>query len=110
MLLSDAAVPKSRDVAAAEVPGVRHGGGRRRLKDSPGGRAAPAARCRREARPVRRIDSGPTVLTMAGLLEQTFAAAGAALDDHLTLRPLDPEPGFLDDAGAPDSRSITTTS
>jgi phytoene desaturase len=24
-----------------------------------------------------RIDSGPTVLTMVGLLEQTFAAAGA---------------------------------
>ncbi|HEY3096527.1 MAG TPA: phytoene desaturase family protein, partial [Acidimicrobiia bacterium] len=37
-----------------------------------------------------RIDSGPTVLTMPGLLEQTFAAAGAALDDHMTLRPLDP--------------------
>ena len=37
-----------------------------------------------------RIDSGPTVLTMVGLLEQTFAAAGAALDEHLTLRPLDP--------------------
>ena len=37
-----------------------------------------------------RIDSGPTVLTMVGLLEQTFAAAGAALEDHLTLRLLDP--------------------
>jgi phytoene desaturase len=37
-----------------------------------------------------RIDSGPTVLTMVGLLEQTFAAAGADLDDHLTLRLLDP--------------------
>jgi phytoene desaturase len=37
-----------------------------------------------------RIDSGPTVLTMVGLLERTFAAAGAALDDHLTLRSLDP--------------------
>jgi phytoene dehydrogenase-like protein len=37
-----------------------------------------------------RIDSGPTVLTMVGLLEHTFAAAGAALDDHVTLRPLDP--------------------
>jgi phytoene desaturase len=36
------------------------------------------------------IDSGPTVLTMVGLLEQTFAAAGAALSDHLTLRALDP--------------------
>ena len=37
-----------------------------------------------------RIDSGPTVLTMVGLLEQTFAAVGADLDDHLTLRLLDP--------------------
>ncbi|HYU40379.1 MAG TPA: phytoene desaturase family protein, partial [Acidimicrobiia bacterium] len=37
-----------------------------------------------------RIDSGPTVLTMPGLLEQTFAAAGSALEDHVTLRPLDP--------------------
>jgi phytoene desaturase len=37
-----------------------------------------------------RIDCGPTVLTMPGLLEQTFAAAGAALQDHVTLRPLDP--------------------
>ncbi len=37
-----------------------------------------------------RIDSGPTVLTMVGLLETTFAAAGAGLDDHLTLRLLDP--------------------
>ena len=37
-----------------------------------------------------RIDCGPTVLTMIGLLEATFAAAGAGLDDYLTLRPLDP--------------------
>ena len=37
-----------------------------------------------------RIDSGPTVLTMVGLLEQTFAATGADLEDHLTLRLLDP--------------------
>lgn len=37
-----------------------------------------------------RIDSGPTVLTMVRLLEQTFAAAGAGLDDHLSLRRLDP--------------------
>jgi phytoene desaturase len=37
-----------------------------------------------------RIDSGPTVLTMVGLLEQTFAAAGAGLHDHISLQPLDP--------------------
>jgi phytoene desaturase len=37
-----------------------------------------------------RIDTGPSVLTMTGLLADTFAAAGADLDDHVTLRPLDP--------------------
>jgi phytoene desaturase len=37
-----------------------------------------------------RIDSGPTVLTMVGLLAQTFAAAGGDIEDHLTLRALDP--------------------
>jgi phytoene desaturase len=37
-----------------------------------------------------RIDSGPTVLTMVDVLERTFGAAGAALEDHVTLRPLDP--------------------
>ena len=37
-----------------------------------------------------RIDTGPTVLTMVGLLEQTFAAAGTGIDDHLSLRRLDP--------------------
>ena len=37
-----------------------------------------------------RIDSGPTVLTMVGLLEQTFAAAGADMADMLTLHPVDP--------------------
>src|SRR5579875_393642 len=37
-----------------------------------------------------RIDTGPSVLTMRDLLERTFAAAGADMDDHLRLRPLDP--------------------
>jgi phytoene desaturase len=37
-----------------------------------------------------RFDPGPTVLTMPGLLADTFAAAGSALDEHLTLRALDP--------------------
>lgn len=36
------------------------------------------------------IDTGPSVLTMPGLLADTFAAAGAHLDDHLRLRPVDP--------------------
>jgi phytoene desaturase len=36
------------------------------------------------------FDTGPTVLTMPGLLEQAFAAAGASMNDHLELMPLDP--------------------
>lgn len=36
-----------------------------------------------------RIDSGPTVLTMRGVLEDVFAAAGASLAEAVTLRPLD---------------------
>ncbi|MCU4185348.1 phytoene desaturase [Acidiferrimicrobium sp. IK] len=37
-----------------------------------------------------RIDTGPSVLTMPGLLAGTFAAAGSDMADHITLRPLDP--------------------
>ncbi|MEU8633599.1 phytoene desaturase family protein [Amycolatopsis sp. NPDC048633] len=37
-----------------------------------------------------RLDTGPTVLTMPGIMRDTFAAVGADLDDHLRLRPLDP--------------------
>jgi phytoene desaturase len=37
-----------------------------------------------------RIDTGPVVLTMPGLLAELFAAVGEHLDDHLTLRRLDP--------------------
>ena len=36
------------------------------------------------------IDTGPSVLTMAGILSDTFAAAGADVGDHLQLRRLDP--------------------
>lgn len=36
------------------------------------------------------LDLGPTVLTMAPILESTFAAAGARMDDHLRLHRLDP--------------------
>jgi 1-hydroxycarotenoid 3,4-desaturase len=35
------------------------------------------------------VDSGPTVFTMRWVFDQIFEAAGAALDDHLTLRPCD---------------------
>lgn len=37
-----------------------------------------------------RIDTGPSVLTMSGVLEDTFAAAGAEMSEHLSLRRLDP--------------------
>jgi phytoene desaturase len=37
-----------------------------------------------------RFDTGPSVLTMHGVLSQTFAAAGADLEDHLQLHRLDP--------------------
>lgn len=37
-----------------------------------------------------RMDTGPCVMTMPGLLRDVFAAAGADMDDHVTLRPVDP--------------------
>ena len=37
-----------------------------------------------------RIDTGPSVLTMTDILGATFAAAGADMDEHLTLRPVEP--------------------
>ena len=37
-----------------------------------------------------RFDTGPTVLTMKGILSGVFAAAGAELEDHVSLVPLDP--------------------
>ncbi|WP_063009479.1 phytoene desaturase family protein [Nocardia kruczakiae] len=37
-----------------------------------------------------RLDTGPTVLTMPHLVEETFAAVGARMDDRLSLVPVDP--------------------
>lgn len=37
-----------------------------------------------------RVDTGPSVLTMPDILEQTFAAAGARMSDHLDLLPVEP--------------------
>ncbi|MEJ7764789.1 MAG: phytoene desaturase family protein, partial [Acidimicrobiales bacterium] len=37
-----------------------------------------------------KIDTGPSVLTMTGILSDVFAAAGADMADHLTLHPVDP--------------------
>ncbi len=36
------------------------------------------------------IDTGPSVLTMRGLIADTFAAAGADMTDHVDLSPVDP--------------------
>jgi 1-hydroxycarotenoid 3,4-desaturase len=36
-----------------------------------------------------RIDAGPTVMTMRWVFDEIFDAAGAVLDHHLSLRPLD---------------------
>ncbi|WP_040493881.1 phytoene desaturase family protein [Ilumatobacter nonamiensis] len=36
------------------------------------------------------LDNGPTVLTMPDLLEEAFAAAGATMADHVTIKPVDP--------------------
>jgi phytoene desaturase len=37
-----------------------------------------------------RVDTGPAVLTMLGILNATFHAAGATLDEHVTVQALDP--------------------
>ena len=37
-----------------------------------------------------RLDNGPTVLTMPGLLADAFAAAGADMADFVDIRPVDP--------------------
>lgn len=37
-----------------------------------------------------RLDNGPTVLTMPGLLAETFRAAGAEMDRYITVKPVDP--------------------
>ena len=52
--------------------------------------AMPGGRAGRLERDGYRFDTGPTVLTMPSLLEQTFAAAGVDMADMLTLRPVDP--------------------
>jgi 1-hydroxycarotenoid 3,4-desaturase len=51
--------------------------------DSPGGKLSQTVIAGRA------IDAGPTVFTMRGVFDEILAEAGAALDDHLTLRPAD---------------------
>jgi len=52
--------------------------------DRPGGRAG------RFERAGFAFDTGPSVLTMPGLLEELFALAGESMADHLTVARLDP--------------------
>jgi phytoene desaturase len=52
--------------------------------------AAPGGRAGVIEREGYRIDTGPVVLTMPGLLAEPFAAVGEDLNDHLALRRLDP--------------------
>jgi 1-hydroxycarotenoid 3,4-desaturase len=48
---------------------------------------APGGKMREVAAGGARIDAGPTVFTMKWVFEELFAAAGASLADHLSLRP-----------------------
>lgn len=50
-------------------------------RDAPGGKA------RRVPGPTGPIDAGPTVLTLRGVFDRLYAAAGESLDDHLRLIP-----------------------
>lgn len=70
--------------AACHLAGAGHDVTVVERSDGPGGLAG------RTARAGYRFDTGPTVLTMPDILRSTFAAAGADMDDFLTLHPLDP--------------------
>ncbi|MGH9284734.1 MAG: phytoene desaturase family protein [Acidimicrobiales bacterium] len=52
--------------------------------------AVPGGRAGRWQAGGYQFDTGPSVLTMSGILAGTFAAAGASMADHLTLHPVDP--------------------
>jgi 1-hydroxycarotenoid 3,4-desaturase len=65
--------------------------------------AAPGGKLREVTAGSARIDAGPTVFTMRWVFEEIFAAAGARLDEHLTLtrsavlaRHAWPDGGWLD--------------
>lgn len=48
---------------------------------------APGGKMREVAVGGRRLDAGPTVMTMRWVFDRVFTEAGARLDDHLTLTP-----------------------
>lgn len=52
-------------------------------------RAVPGGKMRQIEVAGRPIDSGPTVLTMRWVFDELFAAAGAHLEDHVTVRSAD---------------------
>lgn len=70
--------------AACHLAGAGHDVTVLERGDGPGGRAG------QWSEGGFRFDTGPAVLTMQGLLADTFTAAGADLTDHLTLHRLDP--------------------
>ena len=49
----------------------------------------PGGKMREAAVGAVKLDAGPTVFTMRWVFDEIFEAAGAKLDDHITLRPLD---------------------
>jgi 1-hydroxycarotenoid 3,4-desaturase len=51
--------------------------------------AAPGGKMRHLAIGDARIDGGPTVFTMRWVFEELFATAGARVEDHLTLQPVE---------------------
>jgi 1-hydroxycarotenoid 3,4-desaturase len=51
--------------------------------------ASPGGKMRESVAGTQRLDAGPTVLTMRWVLEELFDTAGARLEDHLMLRPLE---------------------
>lgn len=51
--------------------------------------AAPGGKLREVAIGGARLDAGPTVFTMRWVFDEIFAAAGAALGEHLSLKPVD---------------------
>ncbi|MEO1058986.1 MAG: phytoene desaturase family protein [Actinomycetota bacterium] len=70
--------------AAAHLRGAGHGVTILERESIPGGRAGLIER------DGFRLDNGPTVLTMPGLLSDAFAAADASMDDFITVKPVDP--------------------
>ena len=51
--------------------------------------ACPGGKLRQVAIGDARIDAGPTVFTMRGVFDEIFALAGASLESHVKLRPLE---------------------